>query len=96
LCGRPGCLRPTPGALADEDLDRLRAGWLVIPDFHVDGPRGFGIQPWRVENLPDLLRNRASQGLPTIIHAADPYGLGPEIGDLIDRHFTVVSTEDVV
>ena len=83
-------------ALADEDLDRLRTGWLVIPDFHVDGPRGFGIQPWRVENLLDLLGARARQGLPTIIHAADPYGLGPEIGELIDRNFTVVTTEEVV
>ena len=83
-------------ALADEDLDRLRAGWLVIPDLHVDGPRGFGIQLWRRDDLLDLLRTRASQELPTIIHAADPYGLGPEIGEFIDRHFTVVTTEEVV
>ena len=83
-------------ALADEDLDSLRAGWLVIPDFHVDGRKGFGIQLWRRDDLLDLLKTRAKQGLPTIIHATDPYGLGPEIGDLIDRHFTVVTTKDVV
>ncbi len=82
--------------LADEDLDRLRTGWLVIPDFHVDGPTGFGILPWRLDGLLDLLRARASQGLPTVIHAADPYGLGPEIGEFIDRKFTLVTTEEVV
>ncbi len=84
------------GALADEDLDRLWTDWLVIPDFHVDGPRGFGIQPWLRDGLLDLLKTRVMQRNPTIIHATDPYGLGPEIGEFIDRKFTVVTTEEVV
>lgn len=53
----------------------------------MDGRKGFGIQPWRRDDLLDLLGARTKQGLPTIINATDPYGLVPEIGELIDLHF---------
>lgn len=77
------------------DWTHLLTGVLVIPDFHVDGPRGFGIEPWRIEDLQKLLEIRRQKHFPTIIYADDPWALDPEIGAFINHHYTLVGPADV-
>lgn len=48
----------------------LRAPWLIVPDFHVRGPKGFGLEPWLLDDLIQLLKWRLSKHYPTIVYAA--------------------------
>ena len=81
--------------LAWDDWGHLLTRVLVVPDFHVHGPKGFGIPPWRLEALRELLRVRMDRRLLTIISADDPWQLDPEVGEIVDRHFMLARPEDV-
>ncbi len=82
--------------LAWDDWGHLLTRVLVVPDFHVHGPKGFGIPPWRLAELRELLRVRMDKRLPTIISADDPWALDPEVGEIVDRHFMLARPEDVL
>ncbi|MCH9052012.1 MAG: hypothetical protein IIA72_13170 [Proteobacteria bacterium] len=82
-----------PG-LDDEDEKSwgpLRTEWLIIPDFHVSGPKGYGLEPWLVEDLGALLKWRMDERCPTVIFAVDPWALGEQIGALVNRHYAYIT-----
>lgn len=64
---------------------------LFIPDFHVSGPRGFGLLPWLVNDLLELLRERISVHNPTVIYAEAPETLGEEIYHFIIHNYLKIS-----
>ena len=81
--------------LARDHWGDLLARFLFVPDFHVEGPKGFGVEPWRVDELRDLLEMRLTRRLPTVLCADDPWALDPQIGEIINRQFMIVRPGDV-
>ena len=73
----------------------LLTDWLVIPDFHVSGPKGYGLEPWLVEDLLTLLKRRMLERWPTIIFAVDPWALGNQIGALINHNYTFITPLEI-
>ncbi|MCH7553932.1 MAG: hypothetical protein IIC82_08050 [Chloroflexi bacterium] len=82
----------------DDDSDSwgpLLTEWLVIPDFHVSGPKGYGLEPWLVKDLRTLLKRRMDERWPTIIFAFDPWALDDQIGALINRHYAFITPREI-
>ena len=73
--------------LENGDQDDWIGQCLVVPDFHVSGPRGFGIQPWLESNLLDLLRERVESNSPTVIYAEAPQKISEQVGYFIQDHY---------
>ena len=73
--------------------DELTGTCLIVPDFHVSGPRGFGIAPWFVNRLVDLLKKRISDDNPTVIYAEVPGNLSEKIDHIINCHYLKMPRE---
>ncbi|TCS64683.1 hypothetical protein [Varunaivibrio sulfuroxidans] len=77
--------------LENGNADDLIGHCLFIPDFHVSGPRGFGIPPWQVDDLLDLLRERIDYNNPTVIYAEAPWKLSKQIDHFINDYYLRMS-----
>lgn len=70
----------------------IEATCLLIPNFHLSKTEGGNIAKWQVQQLYDLLVNRAQRGLQTVVYTSNlgdlraDYGLA--MGRLIENNYT--------
>ena len=73
-------------------LDTIKEGkpplcsCLLIPNFFIEKSLGGGIAHWQSQVLHDLLLDRSTRGLQTVVYVTDMASLGAEYGKAIMKH----------
>ena len=79
--------------LADNTEHLTDSSCLVIPDLHVHGAEGFGLDRLSRYLVLKMLRERLNNRLPTIVHVANPIELGQEFASFLEFNYRMVDLD---